>query len=140
MKMADLQKLVDAINATASQERANYHITLGDLVSALEKADPDAWVIYDTTEESAPSAPQSYRGYYCDLSFPPSSTPIKVRELLNEARDAIGSTFEGYKGGDYRMSSDTPLWASPYGSANGVGIMDVKTIGGRVVLITKQID
>lgn len=136
----DLQKLVDAMNTASSLERSNYHLTLGGLVSALETADPEAWVIYDTIEEASPSAPESYRGYYCDLSFPPSATPIKVCELLNEARDAIGHTFEGYKGGDFLMSAITPLWASPYGSANGVGIMDVKTIDGRVVLITKQID
>lgn len=138
--MSNLQSLVDAMNQTASLERGNYHLTLGDLVDALAKADPSMPVIYDMMEQAAPSAPQSYRGYYCDLSFPPSPAPITVNELLTEAKDALGSTFEGYKGGDFEMHSGTPLWASPYGSANGIAIMDAKIIGDRFVLITKQID
>lgn len=136
----DLQALVDHMNEVTSRERGNYHLTLGGLVKFLENADPDMPVIYDMMEGFSPSSPLSYRGYYSDLSFPPSKNPITVKELLVEARDAVGSTFDGYKGGDFTMSSSTPLWASPYGVANGVAIMDAKVIGDRVVLITKQID
>lgn len=136
----DLQKLVDAVNETASRERAGYHLTLGKLIERLKECSPDQYVIYDWVEQVAPSAPESYRGYYCDLSFPPSATPIKVSELLQDASGAIGATFEGYKGGDFTMHDRTPIWASPYGSANGIAIMDLKQIDGRVVLITKQID
>jgi len=136
----DLQKLVDTMNAAASQERANYHMTLGGLIEALSKEDPSAWVIYDTVDEASPSAPESYRGYYCDLSFPPSSTPITVGLLLNEAEEAIGKEFTGYKGGEFEMHADTPLWASAYGSASGLAIMGLKAVGNSVVLLTKQID
>lgn len=134
----NLQALVDKMNAAASQERANYHLTLGSLVDFLKSADPTLSVIYDGGD--SPSEPQSYRGYYCDLSFPPSSTPITVKELLAEAEASIGTTFEGYKGGDFTMSKSTPLWASHYGEASGIAIMDAKVIDDRVVLITKQID
>lgn len=136
----DLQAMVDAMSKAASMERGNYHLTLGGLVKVLETADPDMWVIYDLMEPSSPSAPESYRGYYIDLSFPPSSTPITVKEFLREAKDAIGKTFEGYKGGDFEMHSDTPLWASDYGSASGIAIMGAKVIAGRLILITKQLD
>lgn len=138
--MNSLQSLVDAMNKTASNERANYHLTLGDLVSKLKEVDASMPVIYDFMEPSSPSAPESYRGYYCDLSFPPSDAAISAGELLIDASDAIGSTFEGYKGGDFTMHSGTPLWASAYGTSSGVGIMDAKVIGERLVLITKQID
>jgi hypothetical protein len=139
MKM-DLQRFLNAMNDLSSKERANYHLTLGDLVERLAAADPSFPVIYDWVEQAAPSAPESYRGYYSDLSFPPASTPITAAELLRDAKDAIGSTFEGYKGGDFTMGADTPLWASPHGSANGIAIMDAKTFDGRVVLITKHTD
>lgn len=135
-----LQALLDAMNDASSQERANYHMTLGGLVAALEGFDPDAWVVYDTIEEQSPSAPQSYRGYYSDLSLPPRADPIKVSDLFELCREAVGRTFKGYKGGDFTMHSKTPLWASPNGVANGVAIMDAKVIDGRVFLITKQID
>lgn len=136
----NLQALVDAMNDTASQERAKYQMTLGGLVTALEGYDPDAWVLYDMIEGRSPSSPQSYRGYYCDLSLPPRADPIRVSDLLELCREAVGRTFEGYKGGDFTMHSKTPLWASPYGDANGVAIMDAKVIDGRIFLITKQID
>lgn len=136
----DLQALVNAMNTAASDARGNYHLTLGGLIDALERAHPEMFVVYDTVEADSPSAPESYRGYYSDLSFPPSATPITAASLLKEARDAVGGTFEGYKGGDFEMHSGTPLWASPYGISNGIAIMDAKEIGGRLVLITKQID
>lgn len=136
----DLQAIMNAMNASASQERGNYHLTLGDLVQVLETTDGTIKVVYDFSEEAHPSEPISYRGYYCDLAFPPSSEPITAAELLKEAKAAVGAEFEGYKGGDFTMQDDTPLWASPYGSANGIAIMDAKIIGERLVLITKQID
>ena len=136
----DLQALVDAMNEASSRERGNYHLTLGGLVEALSATDPESIVVFDFDAAISPSAPESYRGYYSDLSFPPSSTPITVGSLLKEARDAIGHTFEGYKGGDFEMHDDTPLWASPYGSANGLAIMDGKVIADRFVLTTKKID
>jgi hypothetical protein len=141
MEMSNsLQALVDAMNQSASDARGHYHLTLGQLVDKLGECYPEHFVIYDWVEQASPSKPESYRGYYCDLSFPPSSSPITVRQLLLFASSAIGETFEGYKGGDFAMHAKTPLWASPYGSSNGIAIMDVKVIGDRVVLITKQVD
>jgi hypothetical protein len=135
-----LQKLVNAMSDAASAERGNYHLTLGKLVEKLRDFDPGMHVIYDMAEQLSPSSPQSYRGYYSDLSFPPSGKPITVKELLAESEAAIGATFEGYKGGDFVMHERTPLWASGYGDASGIAIMDAKVIGDRVILITKQID
>lgn len=135
----DLQQLINTMNEAASKERANYHLTLGDLIEQLKVADPSHLVVYDF-DGASPSSPDSYRGYYCDLSFSPSYTAITVTELLKEASDAVGHEFMGYKGGDYTMDADTPLWASPYGSANGRAIMGIETIDSRVVLTTKQID
>lgn len=137
--MFDLQKLVDSMNDMASAERANYHMTLGGLISILEGCPSDRLVEYDNG--AYPSEPISYRGYYSDLSFTPTSSPVTAGELLREANDAIGASFEGYKGGDFTMHAKTPLWASPYGSANGVAIMgSVVSPDGKLILITKQID
>ncbi|WP_104662820.1 hypothetical protein [Ensifer adhaerens] len=136
----NLQALVDAMNEASSRERGNYHLTLGALVEALSAAEPEAIVVFDFDAAVSPSAPESYRGYYSDLSFPPASSPITAGELLKEARDAIGNTFEGYKGGDFTMHDETPLWASAYGSASGIAIMGMTRVGDRYVLTTKQID
>lgn len=137
--MMDLKVLMDAMSQSAEQERSNYHLTLGKLITALEGVNGDLRVVFDLMDPCSPSEPISYRGYYSDLSFPPSDDPVMASDVLKWARDANGNTFEGYKGGDFTMGAKTPLWASPYGSANGIAIVDVKVIGDRVVLITKQI-
>jgi len=135
----NLQALVDAMNDASSRERGNYQLTLGGLVKALEAEDAGMPVVYDF-DDASPSSPDSYRGYYSDLSFPPSSTPITVGQLLRDAKDAIGAEFTGYKGGEFEMHTETPLWASPYGTSNGRAIMGVGRVGAVVVLTTKVID
>ncbi len=135
----DLQKLMNAMSEAASKERSNYHLTLGGLVEELRNADPSFVVKFDN-ELGYPSSPESYRGYYSDLSFPPSDDSITVAELLSFSEKAIGETFEGYKGGDFKMTKDTPLWVSAYGSSSGIAIIGVSQKMDTLYLATKQID
>jgi hypothetical protein len=58
----------------------------------------------------------SYRGYYSDLAFEPSESGETVASLLNRCQAAMGEVFQGYKGGDYVMGRNTPLWIANYGS------------------------
>lgn len=136
----DLQKLVDAMNKASEEQRSKYQLTLGGMVERLEGFADELIVHYDFDENYYPSSPASYRGYYSDLSFPPSESVMTASNLLSLAKGAIGSEFYGYKGGDFLMHVDTPLWASPYGSANGIAIMDIAQKDGKLVLITKVID
>ena len=135
----DFETAFDMVSKVASDARSKYHLTLGQLVEELEKATLSNPVVFDF-DEMSPGAPDSYRGYYEDLSFAPSTSPITVRSFLVDAKDAIGAYFEGYKGGDFKMHSGTALWASGYGSASGRAIIGVKREDDRVVLITKLID
>ena len=134
----DLQKLVDSMNETSRLTRAQYQLTLGGLIERLENVDGAASVSFGNG--IAPGNPESYRGYYSDLAFEPSSDPVSAADLLAICRGALGQTFEGYKGGDFVMSDDTPLWLSDYGIASGIAIMDVIDNGDSVLLATKQID
>src|SRR5690606_41383495 len=36
--------------------------------------------------------------------------------MLGHARDALGATFEGYKGGLYTMREDTDCWVASWGA------------------------
>ena len=36
----DIQGMMDAVSDSLRRERSRYHLTLGGLISALEKADP----------------------------------------------------------------------------------------------------
>lgn len=133
----DVEKLIETAMTTAANERSRYHVTLGALIAELEKASPTATVVFDSG--LSPTAPHSYRGYYSDLAFEASSIPISVRSLLTLAQDALGATFEGYKGGDFVMEKKTPLWAASYGSC-GRAIVAISQEDDRIVLITKNVD
>lgn len=87
---------------------------LKDLITFLEKQDPNKVVPYGF------HAPHSHRGDYSELAFEPTEN-ITFGEMLSEARSAVGATFEGYKGGDFKMSEFTPVYIANYGET-GSGI------------------
>lgn len=62
--------------------------------------------------------PHSYRGDYSELAFSPA-TDVTVGEMLAAARSAIGATYQGYKGGDYRMDEFTPCYIAGVGKYGG---------------------
>ncbi len=53
--------------------------------------------------------PHSYRGTYSEVAFC-VTTDVTVGEMLDAAHSAIGAVYEGWKGGEYRMEGDTPVW------------------------------
>jgi len=53
--------------------------------------------------------PHSYRGYYHDVAFE-IAEDITVGEVLSAAKEALGSTYQGWKGGDYTMKDYTETW------------------------------
>jgi hypothetical protein len=87
-------------------------MNLGDLITTLKAADPNQVVHHGFHN------PHSYRGDYYDLAFEPA-TDITVAEMLEAAESAIGATYQGWKGGDFRMNQSTWCWLSEEGSASG---------------------
>ena len=81
---------------------------LEELIEALEAADP---------EQTVPVGfgnPHSYRGDYSDLAFQPAAN-VTVASMLSAAREALGSTYHGYKGGAYTMHEYSRVWLAWYG-------------------------
>lgn len=66
--------------------------------------------------EDAFSSAHSYRGYYDELAFEPASN-VSLAEIKREINKAFNESFEGYKGGEYKYDSDTPVHLACYGSA-----------------------
>lgn len=83
-------------------------MTLGELITALEAADPNQIVEHGFTH------PHSYRGDYMDLAFEPA-TDVPVHQLLACARSALGATYHGYKGGEFLMDEHADCWLAKYG-------------------------
>jgi hypothetical protein len=84
-------------------------VTLGELISALERMPKDK-ILTDAFRGG-----DSYRGFYDELAFKPCAE-VKVGDLLKDARSCVGVTFDGYKGGEYTMHLNTPIWKAEYGS------------------------
>lgn len=158
----DLQALINEMGAIGAQERKRYHLTLGELgkqLALLPSAMLDAPVVlsgyacppFEEMVENTAGRPKeltwsienphSYRGYYEDLAFEPTPVAVStVADVLTMVTSALGATFEGYKGGDFTMSDDTPLWVSCYGSAERYAIMGMAAGVGKVTLFLKRIE
>ena len=90
-------------------------MTLAELITVLEAADPNLVLPDGFTN------PHSYRGDYMDLAFEPASN-VTVGQMLADARSALGTTYQGWKGGDFEMRDYTDCWLSMEGSASGDSI------------------
>jgi hypothetical protein len=82
--------------------------TLRALIDELCEHDPDQPVKHGFGK------PHSYRGYYDELAFEPVADTT-VGAMLEAAREADCTEYQGYKGGDYIMDSGTPVWLAHYG-------------------------
>lgn len=117
----------------------NIQMTLGKLIKELEGCDPSAPIRF-SDDRQFPGDAISYRGYYCDLAFEPTAEPSTAGQMLNECKQALGQTFVGYKGGNYMMGEDTPLWIASYGEASSRAIMGLESKDNEVVLMVEEID
>lgn len=133
----DMQKLIDMLGSAGRQSRKGYHLTLGAAIEALEKEPAEAKLVFDSG--GGPYGPHSYRGYYSDLAFK-TGEDTTVGAFLRDCRASLGETFEGYKGGDFPMDAETPLWASTYGTSSGIAIVGLINTGEKVTLLTKKVD
>lgn len=62
--------------------------------------------------------PHSYRGYYEQLAFEPVLA-TSVKAMLVAAESAIGTTYQGWKGGDFTMDEYTSVWLALEGDGGG---------------------
>jgi hypothetical protein len=93
-------------------------MTLGELIEFLAARDPQKVVPLGFHK------PHSYRGYYEDLAFEPCEQTT-VGAMLACAKEALGHTYTGYKGGEYTMEEWTKVWLSEYGDNSGQSIGEV---------------
>lgn len=84
------------------------HTTLKDLIAWLEAQDPELIV------KDGFSNPHSDRGSYDELAFHPEAE-ARIGDMLKHARSAVGATFTGWKGGEFKMDLWTPVYIGEYG-------------------------
>lgn len=112
--------------------------TLGEVILLL-KAQPASNIIkLDFTDEN-PTRLISYRGYYSDLclDYDFEAKPMTVKQLLKLFEGADGSTYTGYKGGDFTMHRKTLVWVAPY-SMCGRMLTDIQSKKNATTIIAQE--
>ena len=88
---------------------------LRELINELSQHDPAVVV------RQGFDSPHSYRGYYDHLAFEPA-TNVSIGSMLAAAEEANGSTYQGWKGGDFTMGDWTPCHLAYMGdTGEGLG-------------------
>lgn len=130
-------------------------MTLGELIRALEEHPEDMEVRfaavegkYGSIEEGPPGRFCSYRGDYAQLALERGEGFVydepaehmeergwrrndTVAKLLEAAKAAVGATFEGYKGGEFTMDEDSPIYLVDNDSrASSIALSGVSQVGG----------
>ena len=138
-----LKNLVTDMHKEGSEKARQAGImTLGGLIEKLSSLKQDNPITYDFGS-LGPTKLKSYRGTYSELAlgYEEDSRSLKVSDLLKICKDAMGKTFEGYKGGDYVMGENTPVWVANYGNSGDTAITDVIEHGyGWANIVTAEFD
>ena len=138
-----LEKILRAqCDAMRAEKLATTHqLLLGELILKLEAMPSTGGVRFDflnAGRECAPTRLMSWRGVYAELAlgFDSMTEAPTVFDLIAKMQAAVGKKFEGYKGGEFRMGRQTPVWVSNYGESDDRYIVDVTHKDGRVTLVT----
>ena len=134
----DMQRILDAMMEQSRITRSDYHLTLGQAIKEIAALPYHEMITFDFNGEY-PTEPSSYRGYYSDLAFGWGGAAMDTEGFAVMCNSALGETYTGYKGGDFLMGLDTPLWAAQWGNT-GRAIIGLVRIAGTVKLLTKEVE
>jgi hypothetical protein len=81
-------------------------LPLGEVIRQLEEIENKGAVL-----SLGFARPHSYRGYYECLAFEPTKG-VSVADMLTAAKSAVGTTYDGWKGGEYSMGLNTECFWS----------------------------
>ena len=118
-------------------------LTLKTMIEKLEQeiekcTEREPSIIFDFCR-LYPDCLDSYRGYYCDLAIGYThDTAIKATEFLEMLVQSENTTFEGWKGGDFKMDANTIIWAANPGRTGDTKVVGVKFDGWHIVIQTEH--
>ncbi len=130
--------LMQAMAQASQAARADYHVTLGQLIEKLREIDKDTRIVVDVNGFTVESV-HSYRGYYEDLGLRMANIVRRASTLLPLFENAVGETFEGWKGGDFTMHEGTPLWVSESWGDEGRAVIGLKHEDDKLLLEMREI-
>lgn len=125
------EDIVKVMHAASKFTAARETMTLGQIIREVEKAKPDAVVNFAFARLS-PNGIASSRGTYSQLAIGYAvDRTVIAADMLTMLRGANGSTFDGYKGGEYVMDLDTPVWVDNWGEWTGTAIVSIEVENGE---------
>lgn len=136
----NIDLIMAAVSAAVRQQADERgQLGIGELVALLRAADANknVWADVPGRGVQVSGIVDSYRGYYEQLAIEPGEEAT-AGELADALSNAIGEEFQGYKGGDYTMSRNTPVWVSGYGDASGFAVTGVVESESAVILNITQ--
>ena len=96
------------------------NLSLAQLAEQLEQFNPDAEILFE--DGAVPeSYVRSYRGYFhhaaigVALGRGENPPPVLVSDVLRGVKFAMHDVVYGYKGGEYQLYPDVPVWYADYG-------------------------
>lgn len=144
------QQMIDQISEQERKQRMREQMTLGQLIEQLEKMNPESGVICSTDTSMVFTTFDSYRGYYEDLALGYVAKDYyeekkdgeihTVKDFLEEAKSCLNKKFYGWKGGEFVMDADTPLWVANSGHTSNfiIGHIEESSNSCFVYLDIKQ--
>ena len=153
MEMQDY--LTNLVQQARDKSFANSpQLSLGELIAEIEKCGTqkdngeDKEICYDFGT-AIPTDLDSYRGSYNELALgykltgydndAKHLTELKAKDLLQHLKDGIGKKYTGWKGGEYTMSEDTPVWVANSGNAGSTAIVGILNDGWRLIILTAYV-
>lgn len=142
----DFQTLFDnAVAAARAEELKNSpQLLLGEIILKLEMVKDKTKPLFIDIMDKKPMGVDSWRGRYNELAIQTESfgsyntdeveyaseygdsykqkrigkESPNVQEWIGVLKEAVGKTFTGYKGGDFTMSKNTPVYLAEYGKSS----------------------
>lgn len=161
------EKMLEAMSSMDMRTRSGYHLTFGELVKALKSAPSN--LVFDTrikgvgsyrgyysdialfTEEEGMICSDEEYEYGSDNDYSEweknhvkklDKIPTNANELGKTLEAAIGMSFTGYKGGEFTITEDKPLWFEVQDSmCSGVAVVGIAIEDAKELkLVTKELD
>jgi hypothetical protein len=152
-KNMDFQKYFDQATKKMRDDRfkESSQLTLGELIALLkniptEYGDDKQPVTVEFDFGTAyPIGLDSWRGAYRELAINYALSGYDTQEQFahTDLKDFVewltkanGETYTGWKGGDFTMNLDTPLWVANSGNVGNTGIVGIRNEDYTVILLT----
>lgn len=116
---------------------------LGQIINKLQHLKADKHIYFDFGR-MVPRGVSSSRGHYEDVAIGydaiSEADDTRVGTLLESLVAAVGVTYSGYKGGEYKATENSTVWVDNYSEWSGTVIEDIVDCGWCVIIKTYSED